>query len=259
MEMPVLGLGTWQAKGQAVIQAVKWALEIGYRHIDTAWKYENEKEVGKGLHQQIAAGIVKREDVFINTKVWPKESPNHEKALRSIHRSLKMLNVTYLDLVLVHRPEENYSDVYKGLEEAYKQKLVRSIGISNFNPSQIDHLMKTAKVKPAVNQINIHPTLNQDKTVEYCKKLGIQVTGYSPLATGKPVGLRSFKLINNPTLTAIGKKHNKTAAQVAIRWQIQRGIVTIPKSINKSHIKENFNVFDFKLTQDEMKTINAVR
>ena len=249
MAMPVIGLGTWQAKGAPVVQAVKDALEIGYRHIDTAFVYQNEKEVGEGLHAQIAAGIVKREEVFITTKVWP-DGSNQEKALETIHHSLKELNVTYLDLVLVHFPHGDYSNTYKGLEDAYNQKLVRSIGISNFNPSQIDHLMKTAKVKPAVNQINLHPTLNQDETVEHCNKLGISVTAYSPLGTGR--------LISNPTLVAIGKKHNKTSAQVAIRWSIQRGLVVIPKSTHKKYIKEDFEVFDFELTPDEMKTIHAM-
>jgi diketogulonate reductase-like aldo/keto reductase len=247
--MPQIGLGTWQAKGDPVVQAVKDALEIGYRHIDTAFIYGNEKEVGQGLHEQIKAGIVKREDVFITTKVWP-DGSNQEKALATIHHSLQELNVTYLDLVLVHFPHGDYANTYKGLEDAYNQKLTKSIGISNFDPSQIDNLLKTAKVKPAVNQINIHPTLNQDETVAHCNKLNISVTGYSPLGTGR--------LIDNPTLVAIGKKHNKSGAQVAIRWQIQRGLVVIPKSTHKQYIKEDFEVFDFELTAEEMNEIHAM-
>ena len=246
--MPVIGLGTWQATGAPVIQAVKDALEIGYRHIDTASDYRNEKEVGEALHAQIAAGIVKREDVFITTKVWPNNSS--QKALDSVHNSLKEMNLTYVDLVLVHFPWGDYQASYKGLEDAYNQKLTRSIGISNFGPGEIDKLMKTAKVKPANNQIQLHPKLTQDQTVEYCNKLGISVTGYSPLGTGH--------LVDNPILADIGKKHNKSAAQVAIKWQIQRGLVVIPKSTHKKYIKEDFEVFDFELTADEMKKVHSI-
>ena len=248
-DMPQIGLGTWQTKGAPTVQAVKDALEIGYRHIDTAYIYGNEKEVGQAIHAQISAGVVKREDVFITTKVWPNGS-NQQKALAMIHNSLKLLNVTYLDLVLVHFPRDDYANTYKGLEDAYNQKLVRSIGISNFNKANIDHLMKTAKVKPAVNQIRIHPKYNEDDVVNYCKQLGIAVTGYSPLGTGG--------LTKDATLTAIGKKHNKTASQVAIRWQIQRGLVVIPKSTHKAYIKEDFEVFDFELTSEEMNIINKM-
>jgi len=247
--MPQLGLGTWQAKGDPVHQAVKDALAIGYRHIDTAFVYGNEKEVGQAINEQITAGIVKREDVWITTKVWP-DGSNHQKALDTIHNSLTQLNVTYLDLVLVHFPHDNYSDTYKGLEDAYNQKLVHSIGISNFNKAQIDTLLKTAKVKPAVNQINVHPTLNQDDTIAYCNSLNISVTGYSPLGTGS--------LVKNPTLAAIGKKYNKTAPQVAIRWQIQRNLVVIPKSVHKAYIQEDFEVFDFELSDADMTQIHGM-
>ncbi|XP_054157610.1 9,11-endoperoxide prostaglandin H2 reductase-like [Oppia nitens] len=249
-QMPQLGLGTWQAKGDPVKQAVKDALEIGYRHIDTAFIYGNEKEVGDGIWEQINKGLLKREDLFITTKVWP-EGSNREKALASVKNSLKLLNVTYLDLVLIHWPVGDINSIYQGLEDAFNQKLVRSIGISNFNQTNIDNLLKTAKVVPANNQINIHPTLNQDETVAYCNKLGIAVTGYSPLGTGS--------MIKNPILTSIGAKHNKTASQVAIRWQIDRNLITIPKSVNKKYIKEDFEVFDFKLTADEIKTIHNMK
>jgi len=246
-EILQISIGTWQVTGDPVVQAVKDALAAGYRHIDSAFVYKNEKEVGKALHESIKEGVVKREDVFITTKVWPDDS-DHKKALETIHHSLTEMNITYVDLVLVHFPHGNYSDTYKGLEDAYEQKLARSIGISNFNVQQIETLMKTAKVKPANNQIQIHPKLNQDATVDYCKKNDITITGYSPLGSGS--------LISDPTLTAIGKKHNKTSAQVMIRWQIQRGLVVIPKSVHKERIVENFNVFDFELTADEMKTIH---
>jgi diketogulonate reductase-like aldo/keto reductase len=173
---------------------------------------------------------------------------DHKKALETIHHSLTEMNLTYVDLVLVHFPHGNYSDTYKGLEDAFEQKLAHSIGISNLNVQQIETLMKTAKVKPAMNQIQIHPKMNQDETVDYCKKRDIAITGYSPFARGA--------LISDHTLTEIGKKHNKTSAQVIIRWQIQRGLVVIPKSVHKERIVKNFNVFNFELTADEMNTIH---
>ena len=248
-KMPQIGLGTWQITGAAAVQAVKDALEIGYRHIDSAEVYKNEKEVGQALHAQIAAGIVKREDVFVTTKVWPNGS-NQKKALQSIHESLKNFNLSYVDLVLLHSAQDDYANTYKGLEDAHNQKLTRSIGVSNFKKENIDHLLKTAKVKPAVNQIKINPTLHEDDLVNYCNKLNISVTGYSPLGRGD--------LVKNPTLTAIGKKYNKTASQVAIRWQIERGLVVIPKSTHKQYIEEDFDVFDFKLSSEDMNTIHKM-
>lgn len=249
--MPVIGLGTWQARGDPVVQAVKDALEIGFRHIDTALLYQNEKEVGEGVRAEIAKGTVKREDVFITTKVWPEKGITKQKSLDTVQHSLKQMNLSYIDLVLVHWPHEDWKAIYAGLEEAFDQKLVRSIGVSNFSPQNIEELMKTAKVKPAVNQINIHPTLNQDETVEYCKKHDIAVTGYSPLGVGH--------ILDNPTLMEIGKKHKKSSAQVAIRWQIQRGLIVIPKSTHKAYIKEDFEVFDFVLTDEEMKRIHDLK
>ncbi len=246
-EIPQIGIGTWQATGEPVVQAVKDALAAGYRHIDTAWFYHNEKEVGRAVHESVKEGVVKREDVFITTKVWPDEM-DHKKALEIIHHSLTEMNLTYVDLVLVHFPLGNYSDIYKGLEDAFEQKLAHSIGISNFGVKDIETLMKTAKVKPAMNQIQIHPKMNQDEIVDYCKKQDIAITGYSPLGLGS--------LISDPTLVEIGKNHNKTSAQVMIRWQIQRGLVVIPKSVHKERIIENFNVFDFELTADDLKTIH---
>jgi diketogulonate reductase-like aldo/keto reductase len=248
--MPVIGLGTWQATGQAVLQAVKDALEIGYRHIDTASDYNNEKEVGEALHEQIKAGIVKREDVFITTKVWPRKEKAQEDALASVKTSLEKMNLTYVDLVLVHFPWDDYIGSYKGIEDALDQKLTRSIGISNFNPTQIENLLKSAKVKPAVNQIVVNPIAKSDSEIAYCNKLNITVTGYSPLGTGH--------FVNNPVLVAIGKKHNKSAAQVALRWQIQRGNVIIPKSTHKQYIKEDFEIFDFELTAEDMDQIHKI-
>ncbi|XP_054157611.1 aldo-keto reductase AKR2E4-like [Oppia nitens] len=246
-DMPVIGLGTWQATGQTARQAVKDAIAIGYRHIDTASHYGNEHEVGQGLHDQINAGLIKREDVFITTKVWP-QGTDRRKALESVRHSVQQLNVSYVDLVLLHFPENDWINVYRGMEDAYHQKLTRSIGISNCGRGQIDQLLRETTVKPAVNQISIQPRNNQDDTVNHCNELGIVVTGFSPLGTGS--------IVKDHTLASIGTKHQKSAAQVALRWQIQRHLITIPKATNPKYIKEDFEIFDFQLTNDEMNTIH---
>lgn len=250
--MPAIGLGTWQTSGAEVVNAVRDALEAGYRHIDTAWLYQNEAEVGQGLRQAIDKGIVKREDVFITTKVWPRNL-NRRKSLDMIKNSLKQLNTSYVDLVLVHHPLPHArptAEIYKGLEDAYNQKMVRSLGVSNFKPKEIEALIKLVDIKPSVNQIRIHPGFNQDLTVDYCKKNNISVTGYSPLSTGT--------VLKDPILVNIAKQHKKTPAQVAIKWQLQRGLVVIPKSVHKNRIVENIDVFDFDLTGDDMKKISAM-
>ncbi|CAG2177435.1 unnamed protein product [Oppiella nova] len=245
-EMPILGLGTWQAHGAEVKQAVIDAIKIGYRHIDTASDYGNEVEVGQAIAESIKAGVIKREDLFVTTKVWPQGS-DRKKSLAEVHQSLTKLNLTYLDLVLVHFPQGDFVDVYKGLEDAYNEKVVRSIGISNFNENQTNELVSKTTVKPANNQIVCNPRAAQSGYVDYSHTHNITVTAYSPLGTGT--------LVKDPKLVAIGQKHNKSAAQVMIRWQIQRGVIVIPKSVKKAYIQEDFEVFDFTLTADEMKQI----
>ncbi|XP_054157609.1 9,11-endoperoxide prostaglandin H2 reductase-like [Oppia nitens] len=252
-DVPAIGLGTWQTEGPEVVNAVMNALEAGYRHIDTAWFYHNEKDVGKGIQQAIDKGIVKREDIFITTKVWPRNM-NRRKSLDIIKNSLKELNTSYVDLVLVHWPlgfARATAEVYKGLEDAYDKGWVRSLGVSNFKPAEIAELQKTAKVMPSMNQIRVHPGFNQNKTIDWCNKNNITVTGYSPLGTGA--------ILRDPTLVKIGKAINKTTAQVAIRWQIQRQLVVIPKSTKKNRIIENFDVFDFELTDNQMRQINSIK
>ncbi|CAG2118409.1 unnamed protein product, partial [Medioppia subpectinata] len=215
--------------------AVKDAIEIGYRHIDTASDYGNEAEVGQAIAESIKAGIIKREDLFVTTKVWPQKADAQAKALQSIHESLTKMNLTYLDLVLVHFPWDDYVGSYKGCEDAFHQKLVRSIGISNFNEQQTDNLVSKATVKPANDQIMSNPKAESAGYLKYSHSHNITVTAYSPLGTGS--------LVKNPKLMAIGQKHNKSAAQVMIRWQIQRGVIVIPKSVKKQYIKEDFEQY----------------
>ncbi|CAG2114303.1 unnamed protein product [Medioppia subpectinata] len=249
-EVPVLGLGTYNDTSQVMIDTIQSAIAIGYRHIDTAELYGNEQDIGKGLALAIASGAVKRADVFITTKITP-EKKDRKLALEAVRVALGKLQTTYVDLMLIHWPAGNVSDIYAGLEDAVDQKLVRSIGVSNFDAPALQALLKTARVKPAMNQIEIHPNTNQDETVALCQKEGVAVTGYSPLGTGS--------LLKEPHLVAISKAHTRSAAQVALRWQIQRGLVTIPKTTHKDRLNENINVFDFKLTDSEMKTIHDIK
>ncbi|CAG2109294.1 unnamed protein product [Medioppia subpectinata] len=260
IDCPIVGLGTGGHKaggppqGKVVIEMVHNAVDDGYRHIDTSSNYLNEEAIGKALNEIFAAGKVKREDMFITTKITPNATQSRTEALNGVHLALKKLNTTYVDLMLIHRAaiDPNVNDeVWKGLEDALAQKLVKSIGISNFDVQQIDSLLKNAKIIPAMLQVESHPQQNQRQLIDYCRKYDIHLTAYSPLGAGT--------LIKNPTIVSIGKSHNKSAATVMIRWQVQRGVVAIPKSTKNAYIIENIDVFDWTLTDNEMKVLEDMK
>ena len=247
VEMPLLGLGIY-APGQKneVSQAVRWALQTGYRLIDTASVYKNEEEVGQGVKES----GVSRDQIFITSKVWNDEQ-GYENTLRAYDQSLKRLQTDYLDLYLIHWPvREKRQETWRALERLYSEKRVRAVGVSNYYEPHLEELFGYATVVPAVNQFEQSPFLYRPNLLTYCRQKGIQPEGYSPLVRGKEE--------SNQVLEAIAQKHGKSTYQVLIRWALQHGIVTIPKSTNQERIKANFNVWDFEISQEDMAKLNGL-
>ncbi|KAM8888475.1 aldo-keto reductase family 1 member A1-B isoform 1-T1 [Synchiropus picturatus] len=280
-KMPLIGLGTWKSDPGKVKQAVVWALNAGYRHIDCASVYGNEPEVGEALQESLGpASGLRREDVFITSKLWnTRHTP--EDVEPALLRTLKDLKLEYLDLYLIHWPyafqrgdnpfpknqeghllydDTDYKVTWAAMEKLVEKGLVRAIGLSNFNSRQVDDILSVASIKPTVLQVECHPYLAQVELLAHCRDRGLVLTAYSPL--GSPD--RSWKhpdepvLLDEPLMDSIATKYNKSPAQIILRWQTQRGVVTIPKSVTQSRIKENLQVFDFTLEADEMKSITAL-
>jgi len=278
-EVPIFGLGTWKSQPGEVTQAVKDAIDIGYRHIDCAHIYGNEKEVGAAIKAKIAEGVVKREDLFITSKLWNTfHSPNLVEP--AIKQTLADFGLEYIDLYLIHWPhgfkeggdlfpknpddtpalsDVDYLDTWKAMEDVLSKGLTKNIGVSNFNSEQITRLLENSKVKPVTNQVECHPYLTQTKLSDFCKEKDILITAYSPLGSpdrpwAKP---DDPKLLDDKKLIELGKKYNKTPAQIVIRYQVDRSHIVIPKSVNKSRIAENINIFDFKLSPEDIAYIDT--
>lgn len=247
IDMPQFGLGVYKSQpGTETENAVRWALETGYRSIDTAAFYQNEADVGRA----VVNGQVPREGIFITTKLWPDDF-GYDTALRAFDRSMDKLGIEVVDLYLLHWPREGMvADSWMALETIYREGRARAIGVSNFGPHHIDELMETADIAPTVNQVELSPYLPQQKIREYCSEHNIAVEAWSPLAKGK--------VVNEAVINSIAQRHGKTAVQVTVRWHLQHGIVVIPKSIRKERIAANAEVFDFQLSESEMAEINAL-
>ncbi|EOO31557.1 glyoxal reductase [Bacillus cereus BAG1X2-3] len=251
VEMPWFGLGVFKVEeGPELVEAIKSAIKAGYRSIDTAAIYGNETAVGEGIRAGIEATGIAREELFITSKVWNADQ-GYETTIAAYEESLKKLGLDYLDLYLVHWPSEGkYKDTWRALETLYKEKRVRAIGVSNFQIHHLQDVMKDAEIKPMINQVEYHPRLTQKELQAFCKEQGIQMEAWSPLMQGQ--------LLDNETLQAIAEKHGKTTAQVILRWDLQNGVITIPKSTKEHRIIANADVFNFELTKEDMEKIDAL-
>ena len=248
VKMPTLGYGVFQITDPKECErCVLDAIDVGYRLIDTAQAYGNEEAVGNAIKK---CGVP-REELFITTKVWISNA-GYENAKKSIEESLKKLQLDYLDLLLIHQPFNDYYGTYRAMEELHKEGKIRAIGLSNFYPDRLIDLIKFNEVVPAVNQVETHVFNQQVKAQEIMNKYGVQIQAWAPFAEGKN------NLFSNETLKAVGDKYNKSVAQVALRYLIQRGVSVLPKSVNKDRMKENFNVFDFELTEEDMNLIASL-
>ncbi len=247
VEMPQLGLGVYKmTEPKQTIEAITYAIEIGYRAIDTAAIYENESETGEAIRHSGTP----RENLFITSKVWNDEQ-GYDSTLRAFETSLRKLDLDYLDLYLTHWPiTGKYEETYKAIERLYDEKLIRATGVSNHHQNHLEKILVKANIAPMVNQIELHPRLTQEPLRQFCLDNEIAVTSWSPLARGG--------LLTEPTLLAIGEKYHKTATQIIIRWHLQNGLIVIPKSITPSRIKENSEVGDFELSSEDMQLINAL-
>lgn len=247
VKMPQLGYGVYQVTKEDCERCVSDALKTGYRLIDTAQSYFNEEEVGKAIQK---SGI-SRDDIFLTTKVWI-EHYGYDECKKSVIESMKKLQTDYLDLCLLHQPFNDVYGAYRALEDLYNNGKIRAIGISNFYPDRMVDIASFARIKPQINQIEIHPHNQQKESKKWHDKYGIQLEAWAPFGEGRG------GMFDLPELKKIANKQNKSVAQIILRWHIQRGIIVIPKSTHIERMEENFNVFDFELSQDEMKAISKI-
>ena len=239
-KMPLEGFGVFQIPDPAQCEQVVYdAIKTGYRLLDTAAAYMNEEALGKGVARAIADGLTTREELFITTKVWVQDQKTEQTAYGAVKASLAKLKMDYVDLVLLHQPMGDYFAAYRGIEKAYKDGLTRAVGVANFYPAILANLCETVEIIPAVNQVELHPFFAQEKALETMKTYGVAPQAWGPLAEGK------HGIFTDPELTEIGKKYGKTAAQVVLRWNAQRGVSIIPKSVHLKRMQQNIYIWDF--------------
>ncbi len=247
IDMPLFGLGVYLTEpGKEAQNAVRYALETGYRLIDTAAMYKNEEDVGTAIRQS----KIPREEIFVTTKLW-NDDHGYDKALKAFDKSLTKLNIDYIDLYLIHWPvSEKRNETWKAFEKILESGKCRAIGISNYTINHIEELMTNTETIPAVNQVEFSPFLYQKDLLEFCHSKNIQLEAYSPLSRGRK--------LDNPTLVAIAERYSKTPAQIMIRWVLQHKVIVIPKSANEKRIKENADIFDFNLSEEDMNNLDSL-
>lgn len=247
VNIPAIGLGVFRVENQELAyNTVKTALSVGYRHIDTAMIYGNEQAVGKAIKD---SGIP-RNEIFLTTKLW-NDDQRSGKVQEAMEASLKRLGMDYVDLYLVHWPvKETYVNVWKEMEKVYKSGKAKTIGVSNYNPHHLDDLLNKAEIVPAINQIECYPYLAQESVVRYCQSKGIFLEAWGPLGAGQS------DILVNPVIVEIAKKYSKSPAQIVLRWNVERGVIVIPKSVHKERMAENLSIADFQLTKDDVKQIS---
>ena len=246
VKMPSIGFGTYKSgSDEETAKIIKYALETGYRQIDTASFYGNEVGIGNGIKQS----NIKREEIFLVTKLW-NDDHGYKKTIEAFNKSLERLQVEYIDLYLIHWPNKLNAETWRAFEYLYKEGKVRAIGVCNFKIGHLEELKKTAEIMPMVNQVELHPQSSKEYLLDYCNDNNIQLVAWSPIMRGR--------IFSNELIIGLSEKYKKTIAQIVLRWHIQRGIIPIPKSSNEGRIKENLDIFDFELSADDMNAINSL-
>lgn len=246
VKIPSMGFGTYKSgNDEDTAKIVKYALETGYRQIDTASFYGNETGIGNGIKES----KINREDIFLVTKLW-NDDHGYENTMKAFNKSLERLQVEYMDLYLVHWPNKLNAETWRAFEDLYKSGKVKAIGVCNFKIGHLEELKKTAEIMPMVNQVELHPQNSKNEMLDYCNKNKIQLVAWSPIMRGG--------IFSNELIIGLSEKYKKTIAQIVLRWHVQRGVIPIPKSSNEGRIKENFDIFDFELSTDDMEAINSL-
>ncbi|MBE6121303.1 MAG: aldo/keto reductase [Erysipelotrichaceae bacterium] len=252
-KMPMVGFGVFQIPdAEECRRVVIDAIKAGYRSFDTAASYMNEEAVGAAIREAVNSGLVTREELFITSKMWVQDMKNYDTAKQAIETSLSKLGLEYLDLYLLHQSMGNYFEAYRAMEDAYKEGKLKAIGVSNFFPHTLVNFCETVEIIPAVNQVELHPFFAQPQALEVMKEYGVQPEAWAPLAEGK------HGIFTHPLLTEIGERYGKTAAQVVLRWNVQRGVVILPKSTKPERMAQNMDILDFTMTDEEMEQISAL-
>ncbi|AKP67950.1 aldo/keto reductase [Companilactobacillus ginsenosidimutans] len=249
VKMPRLGMGVWKINNAGASQSVQWAIKHGYRAIDTAKQYGNEAGVGQGLTKGLADNNMKREDIFLTTKIFNGDQ-GYESTLEAFEDQLKRLQTDYVDLLLIHWPVDGkYLDTWRALEKIYHEGKARAIGVSNFNITRLKTILKNGSVKPTINQMEFHPLCQEEDIRNYCEQRNIQFEAWSPLGGGK--------VLNDERLKKIAAKYNKSVAQIILRWDLQQNVITIPKSVHEERLIQNTQIFDFELSNEDVQEINT--